>query len=80
VVRIWFEKGGGDLVPPAGFPRLRIHQYGASSGAPAFGTSWPCFFESRYSSGNQIRPTLASGFAQSYARVLTQFTFDENGV
>ena len=79
MVRIWFEKGCGDLGPPAGFPRLRIHKYGAVRGAPAFGPSWPraargwpCFFESG-SAGTQIRPTLASAFsaAGGEARVQT---------
>jgi len=38
---------GGDLEPPAGLPRLRIQKYSAAHGAPAFGPSLPCFFESR---------------------------------
>src|SRR5450759_5057521 len=37
--RIRFEKNGGDLGPPAGFPRLRIQKYSAARGAPASGPS-----------------------------------------
>ena len=47
VCRIRFEKNCGNLRPPASFPRLRIHKYGAVRGAPAFVPSLPCFFESR---------------------------------
>src|SRR5450759_5019252 len=43
--RIRFEKNGGDLGPPAGFPRLRIQKYSAARSAPASGPSVPCFFE-----------------------------------
>ena len=58
--RIWFKKSGGDLGPPAGFPRLRIQEYCASRGAPPSEPSLPCFFESACG-GNQIRPAAATG-------------------
>ena len=39
------KKCGGDLEPPADFPRLRIHGYCAARGAPTFVPSLPCCFE-----------------------------------
>jgi len=57
--RIRFAKGGGDLGPPVGFPDLRIHEYSAASGAPAFGPSLPCFCEVR-AADTRIRHTVAS--------------------
>ncbi len=69
VWRIRFAKGGGDLGPSAGFPRLHGIKSNASRGAPASALSLPCFCESA-SGGNQIRHTVASGFAQSYARYI----------
>ena len=56
------QKSGGDLGPPARFPRLRIQEYCASRGARPFGPSLPCFFESAVG-GNQIRSAVASADA-----------------
>jgi hypothetical protein len=69
VWRIRFEKGGGDLGPPAGLPRSHGIKSNASRGAPASDPSLPCFFESA-SGGNRIRHTVASGFAPRYARYI----------
>jgi len=80
VWRIRFAKGGGDLGPSAGLPRLHgIKSYapgsagalrrGESRGAPTSSPSLPCFCESA-SGGNQIRHTVASGFAPRYARYI----------
>jgi len=80
VFRIRLEKCVGDLEPPAGFPRLRIHRYCAARGAFTFVPSLPCFFESA-SGGNRIRHTPTSGSALRYARdylIGVQDAFEES--
>jgi len=80
VAHIRFAKSGGDLGPSAGLPRSHgiksnapgsagALRRGESRGAPTSSPSLPCFCESA-SGGNQIRHTVASGFALRYARYI----------
>ena len=82
VAHIRFEKCGGDLGPPAGLSRSHgvksnapgsagALRRGESRGAPTSDPSLPCFFESA-SGGTQIRHTVTSGFAKSFARIRLQ--------